>query len=273
MNAPERSQDRQVNHLSRTQIARATFAAAESMGISDRNHIERLTRRVIERLEEKRTTLTRGNMGSVRPLPGMEDLATDEDTPSEIVHVQDLAWQGRELLVSVLRDWVQETWQQGEFVRLMVIEALFSGGWRNRDTWRRFHLRDETAVAGIKFRALKRLRELALRRDPSGEILPALAEATREGTSYFDFDVTKTWQMGRVSCPARYWLARRLTGNLQEGPAEFVEFHLEEMKCPWCTANRDDLQRAEASALEPFIESLKQSTVQYLRSRSIHRDG
>ena len=74
MNAPERSQDRQVNHLSRTQIARATFAAAESMGISDRNHIERLTRRVIERLEEKRTTLTRGNMGSVRPLPGMEDL-------------------------------------------------------------------------------------------------------------------------------------------------------------------------------------------------------
>ncbi len=74
MNAQERSQDRQVNQLSRTQIARATFQAAESMGISDRNHIERLTRRVIERLEEKRTTLTRGNMGPVRPLPGMEDL-------------------------------------------------------------------------------------------------------------------------------------------------------------------------------------------------------
>jgi ribonucleoside-diphosphate reductase alpha chain len=74
MNAPERSQDRQVNQLSRTQIARATFQAAESMGISDRNHIERLTRQVIELLEEKRTTLTRGNMGPVRPLPGMEDL-------------------------------------------------------------------------------------------------------------------------------------------------------------------------------------------------------
>ena len=74
MNASERSQDRQVNQLSRTQIARATFQAAESMGISDRNHIERLTRQVIELLEEKRTTLTRGNMGPVRPLPGMEDL-------------------------------------------------------------------------------------------------------------------------------------------------------------------------------------------------------
>lgn len=209
---------------------------------------------------------------SSESLPGMEDLATDEDTPSEIVHVQDLAWQGRELLVNVLRDWVQETWQQGEFTRLMVIEALFSGGWRNRDTWRRFRLRDETAVAGIKFRALKRLRELALRRDPSGEVLPALADATKEGTSYFDFDVTKTWQMGRVACPARYWLARHIAGTLQEGPASFVEFHLEEMKCPWCTANRDDLQRAEAAHLEPFIETLQQSTVQYLRSRSVRRD-
>ena len=54
---------------------------------------------------------------------------------------------------------VSSVQQQGEFLRLCVIEALFSGGWRNRDTWKRFELRDETAVAGIKFRALKRLRK------------------------------------------------------------------------------------------------------------------
>ncbi len=152
----------------------------------------------------------------------MDELATAEETPSQIVHSTDVTWQGRELLVDVLRDWVQETWQQDEFVRLMVIEALFSGGWRNRDTWKRFELRDETAVAGIKFRALKRLRELALRRDPSGELLPALSESTAEGTSAHDFDVAEVWRAGRVSCPARYWLARRLSGNLQDGPAEFV---------------------------------------------------
>jgi len=74
MNTPDSSQDRHLNQLSRTQIARATFGAAESMGISDRKHIERLTRQVIERLEEKRTALTQGNMGPARPLPGMEDL-------------------------------------------------------------------------------------------------------------------------------------------------------------------------------------------------------
>ena len=64
----------QMNQLSRTQIARATFAAAESMGISDRNRIEQLTRQVIERLEQQRTVISRGNMGPAQPLPGMEDL-------------------------------------------------------------------------------------------------------------------------------------------------------------------------------------------------------
>lgn len=205
---------------------------------------------------------------SSESLPGMDELATDSETPSQIVHQTDLAGQGRELLISVLRDWVQETWQQGEFVRLMVIEALFSAGWRNRDTWERFRLRDETAVAGIKFRALKRLRELALRRDPSGQILPAMADVTKEGTSHLDFDVSNAWQSGRVSCPARYWLARVLTGNLQAGPAEFVKFHLEEMRCPWCLANQDDLARAEAAGLDPILERMQASTVQYLRSRS-----
>jgi len=74
MNGPKRPESRQVNQLSQTQIARATWAAAESMGIADRERIERLTRQVIDRLEEKRTRLTRGAMGPARPLPGMEDL-------------------------------------------------------------------------------------------------------------------------------------------------------------------------------------------------------
>ena len=47
-----------INH---TQIARAIFAAAESMGMADRHQIEQLTNLAIERLEPK-------------PLPGMEHL-------------------------------------------------------------------------------------------------------------------------------------------------------------------------------------------------------
>ncbi len=51
--------------VDRTQIARVIFAAAESMGISDRKHIEKLTNQVIERLEKPPV------------LPGMEHLVPE----------------------------------------------------------------------------------------------------------------------------------------------------------------------------------------------------
>jgi len=53
--------------VDRTQIARAIFAAAESMGIRDRQVVERLTTQVIERLEKTQK-------GYTQVLPGMEDL-------------------------------------------------------------------------------------------------------------------------------------------------------------------------------------------------------
>ena len=53
--------------VDRTQIARAIFAAAESMGIRDREVVERLTTQVIERLEK-----AKGDYALT--LPGMEEL-------------------------------------------------------------------------------------------------------------------------------------------------------------------------------------------------------
>jgi len=53
--------------VDRTQIARAIFAAAESMGIRDRQVVERLASQVIERLEK-----TAGDY--IQVLPGMEEL-------------------------------------------------------------------------------------------------------------------------------------------------------------------------------------------------------
>ena len=52
----------QVDH---DRIARAVFAAAESIGISDRNLTEQLTEQVIQRLERQEAGL---------PFPGMEDV-------------------------------------------------------------------------------------------------------------------------------------------------------------------------------------------------------
>ena len=48
------------NSVNRTRIARAIFAAAASMGMSDREHLEALTNQVIERMEQ------------AQPLPGIE---------------------------------------------------------------------------------------------------------------------------------------------------------------------------------------------------------
>jgi RNA polymerase sigma factor (sigma-70 family) len=201
--------------------------------------------------------------------PSIDDLAREEETPSRIVRQKDLETTGMRVLQEILRTWVQETWAESEFTRLMVIEALFAANWRNRDTWERFGLRDETSVAGIKFRALKRLREIAMERDTQKTVLPLLSAAVDNGEA-LDLDVRNAWRDGRVSCPARHWLARLAAGGLPPGPTSFLRFHLDEMHCAWCQANADDLAELDAVAeLEPLLERMGASTVQFLRSRTV----
>jgi RNA polymerase sigma-70 factor (ECF subfamily) len=198
----------------------------------------------------------------------IEHLARETETPSAIVRGRELSERALELYAEILREWVEETWKEEEFLRLCVIEALFSGQWRNREVWKRFDLRDETAVAGIKFRALKRLRQLAAVKESGGDLLHYLAAVEEGDERLFDLDLRSLWRDKRVSCPARHWIARLVAGTLAEKPRLFVQFHLDEMKCPWCLANRDDLASAGKEAeLELLIERLRESTRQFLRSR------
>ncbi|MAB80811.1 MAG: hypothetical protein CMJ89_15795 [Planctomycetes bacterium] len=196
---------------------------------------------------------------------GLETLATQSETPSAIVRGRELSDRARVLLAEILRDWVEETWRQSEFGRLCVIEAIFSGGWRNRDTWKRFGLRDETAVAGIKFRALRRLRQLASVRESGSDLLHFLAVAEETDHRILDLDVRRVWKDRRVSCPDRHWIARFLMDALPEGSAAFVRFHIEEMKCSICIANRDDVENADRAELEPLMKRVRVSTRQALQ--------
>ncbi len=68
-----------ITPLNRTQIARVIFTAAESMGMSDRAQIERLTSQVIERLERPQT------------LPGMEHLVAGKQQRHRIPDFEILA--------------------------------------------------------------------------------------------------------------------------------------------------------------------------------------
>jgi RNA polymerase sigma-70 factor (ECF subfamily) len=198
---------------------------------------------------------------------GIETLAQEGETPSAIVRGRELSSRARELFAETLKEWVEETWREAEFQRLCVMEALLSGGWRNRDAWRRFELRDETAVAGIKFRALKRMRELAAVRESGNDLLRWLAAAADDDKGLLDMDVRRVWQERRVSCPSRHWLARLGEGTLAAGPTAFVRFHLDEMKCPWCQANVDDLaEQALHADRNALVERVRETTQRFLRS-------
>lgn len=90
-----------------------------------------------------------------------------------VVRAEDEARQ-RRVLAQILRDLVGELWQAGEFQKLMVLEYLFVLGGRNKDAAARFGIADEKAIAGIKFRAIERLRGLARQRDPNHSLFLGL---------------------------------------------------------------------------------------------------
>jgi len=82
--------------INRTQIARVIFAAAESMGMSDRKRIEWLTSQVIERLERPQT------------LPGMENLVSKAHKQKPVATESEILTMVKEFLAS------EEQAQEGE---------------------------------------------------------------------------------------------------------------------------------------------------------------
>ena len=83
----------------------------------------------------------------------------------------------RHVLAQILKDHVAELWSAGEFQKLMVLEYLFVLGGRNKDAAARFGISDEKAVAGIKFRAVERLRGMARQHDPNHSLFLGLWRA------------------------------------------------------------------------------------------------
>ena len=146
------------------------------------------------------------------------------------------------------------------------LEGLLRGGMRNRDLWEPLGLRDEVSVAGIKFRALKKIRELLLAKDGAAEIAASLDGLAADADA--PMDVQSVWGERRVSCPSRRWIARWLDGGLEPGAARFIAFHVDEVGCEWCEANRDDLTRAREQGRGEALEAVQGSSVRWLRSRA-----
>lgn len=105
----------------------------------------------------------------------LENMAAEgsPEPASVAVRQEDVGRQQR-VLGGILRDFVGQLWEAGEFQKLMVLEYLFVLGGRNKDCAKRFGIADEKSIAGIKFRAIEKLRGLARQRDPNHSLFLGL---------------------------------------------------------------------------------------------------
>ena len=105
----------------------------------------------------------------------LENMANEAATaPKDRVVRGEDSLRQRRVLGQILREFVAELWGQGEFQKLMVLEYLFVLGGRNKDAATRFGIADEKSVAGIKFRAIEKLRGLARQNDPNHSLFRGL---------------------------------------------------------------------------------------------------
>lgn len=110
-----------------------------------------------------RSSIWLENMPSVQTAEPGQDAVGKEDSGRR-----------RRVLGQILKQLVGELWEAGEFRKLQVLEYLFVVGGRNKDAARMFGIADEKAVAGIKFRAVEKLRGMARQSDPNHSLFLGL---------------------------------------------------------------------------------------------------
>jgi len=88
----------------------------------------------------------------------------------------------------------------------------------------------------------------------------------------FELELARLWIGERVSCPHPHLLEAYLAGSLEAGPREYVAFHVDEIGCPACGVEREEIRaRGTAPAEEPVPEDAEErllaSTRRVLRPR------
>ena len=118
-----------------------------------------------------------------------------------------------------------------------MIELSFYVVRRNKDIAALLDL-DEKQVAGIKFRAIQRIKSIA-----ESQYLPSSPQA--ESREITDVTVSEVWRWRRLTCLKRSTLGSFLLGVLEDPWLGYTQFHLDVVSCPICLANLEDL-RSEA---------------------------
>jgi RNA polymerase sigma-70 factor (ECF subfamily) len=170
------------------------------------------------------------------------------ETPSRHLAGQEQIEAQRAALVEALRAWVEQCRDQARFQELQVVEMLIVLGDRNKDVAEDLGL-TQTAVAGIKFRVLDNWKKVTH---------ACLADYVwDEADIAHDSTVGRIWRDERVSCLKRSTLGSYMLDVLDDDWNAYIEFHLERLNCPFCTANLEDL-RAEEARDEDYRASLRE---------------
>ena len=106
----------------------------------------------------------------------IDNMPEEGTAPPEGAVEKENADRRRTVLGKILKEFVGELWKDGEFVKLQVLEYLFVLGGRNKDAAKRFGFDDEKAIAGVKFRAVEKLRGKARQNDPNHSLFGGLWE-------------------------------------------------------------------------------------------------
>jgi RNA polymerase sigma factor (sigma-70 family) len=173
-------------------------------------------------------------------------------------------------LADALTDLVDGMKKALKFRDLQVIEMLFYCQMANKDVARRMNL-DEKAVALIKHRSLKHIREHVAhggwQMDDSGwgNLGDANPQSAIRNPKSVDSLLTDLWEYYRFSCPKRNTIGAFMLGTLEPDWYQYVEFHLNVLGCRFCRANLDDLQsRSQETQQQQFQARIMESTVGFL---------
>ena len=180
------------------------------------------------------------------------------ETPSRIAARREQAGRQAEILAHILRRLIEELRDRDKLDDLRVVELLFYVGMRNKEAGEVLG-RDEVAVAGVKFRALNRLREFL------AELPPEDREPLQGEELSVETTIARVWRDRRLSCLKRSTIGSWLLGVLEEPWQSYTAFHLETVKCLMCRANLEDLQAEIATpASDRIAERMFQSSVGFL---------
>lgn len=212
-------------------------------------------------LRYKITDYLRGRAAGARGLLTQADDWWEEatpaatDSPSGVAASAESAAAQDQVLADVLRRLIHDMRDRGNFQELQTIELLFYAGRRNNAVADLLEV-DEKHVAGVKFRALQRIRKYLPEVDPS--LLEAMSEIHANAT------VCSVWRSQRITCLKRSTLGQYLLGVLEEPWLSYTQFHLDVVACPLCVANLEDLDAEEAASPPQTSQRIFASSVGFL---------